>query len=311
MKQDDLDMRHLRYFLKVAQTLNFTRAAEQLGLQQPPLSLQIRQMEEAIGVRLFDRQPRGVTLTAAGEYWQTAAQQVTARLEEAIAEVRRRQLGKSGQLRLGFAGATYNHPAVPATIRAYRALRPAVELSSQQSNTPALLDDLRNGHLDAAFIRPPVTSGHQLSIHPFVTEETLLVLPSSHRAAKARKVDLTAIMDDELILFPRTFGPGLYDSIISACHTIGFSPNLGQSASQISSILPMVAAGFGVSVLPRSVASVPVPGTVCLPIAVGAPTASIVLAVRADDDSAQTANFVTCVSEASFSTEPASHIVEE
>lgn len=299
MKQDDIDLRHLRYFLKVAQESSFTRAAEQLGLQQPPLSLQIRQLEQAIGARLFDRRPRGVTLTAAGEHWQTVAREVTARLEDAIAEARRRERGQSGQLRLGFAGATYFHPAIPAAIGVYRTRCPAVTLSPEQSNTPALLEGLREGRLDVAFIRPPVAADSQLAIHAFVEESTLLVVPGGHALAGTEPVALSRVADEDMILFPRAIGPGLYDSVIAACHAAGFSPRLGLQASQIASIMPMIAAGFGISILPRSVAAMSIPGVSCLPIASAAPRAPIALAVRGDDSSALTAGFLACARESS------------
>ena len=139
MKLDDIDLRRLRYFLVVAQELHFTRAAEKIGIRQPPLSMQIRKLEETIGARLFIRHSRSVELTPAGREFQAAAIDIVARLEDAVAEARRYQAGNSGRLRLGFAGATYFHPAIPIIMRAYRTAHPDVVLSPEQAVPLSLL----------------------------------------------------------------------------------------------------------------------------------------------------------------------------
>lgn len=292
MKMDDVDLRRLRYFLAVAKELHFTRAAEKIGIRQPPLSMQIRQLEEAIGAQLFIRHSRGVELTPAGKLFQGAALDILARLEDAAAEARRHQAGNSGRLRLGFAGATYFHPAIPIIMRAYRTAHPDVVLSPEQSNTPALLAGLRDGRLDVAFIRPPAEEGDLVTLRPCLDEDMVIALPADHALGDEDPLPLAAIAGEELILFPRDIGPGLYDNVLSACHRAGFSPRLGQEASQIASIIPLVAAGFGVAVVPRSVGSIRGEGTIYRTIAGAAPHAPIALAFRNDDRSPLVAAFL-------------------
>ena len=292
MKLDDIDLRRLRYFLVVAQELHFTRAAEKIGIRQPPLSMQIRKLEETIGARLFIRHSRSVELTPAGREFQAAAIDIVARLEDAVAEARRYQAGNSGRLRLGFAGATYFHPAIPIIMRAYRTAHPDVVLSPEQSNTPALLAGLREGRLDVAFIRPPAEEGDLLTLRLCLDEDMVIALPADHALGDQDPLPLSAIAGEELILFPRDIGPGLYDSVLAACHKAGFSPRLGQEASQIASIIPLVAAGFGVAVVPRSVGSIRGEGTIYRTIADVSPRAPIALAFRTDDRSPLVADFL-------------------
>jgi len=292
MKMDDIDLRRLRYFLMVAKELHFTRAAEKIGIRQPPLSMHIRQLEDTIGARLFIRHSRSVELTPAGAAFQTAAADIVARFEDAVTEARRHQGGNSGRLRLGFAGATYFHPAIPSIMRAYRTAHPDVVLSPEQSNTPALLAGLREGRLDVAFIRPPAEEDDLLTVRPCLDEDMVIALPADHALGEQDPLPLAAIAGEELILFPRDIGPGLHDSVVSACHEAGFSPRLGQEASQIASIIPLVAAGFGVAVVPRSVGSIRSEGTIYRTIAGVAPHAPIALARRADYRSPLVAAFL-------------------
>ncbi|MEJ8311137.1 LysR family transcriptional regulator [Agrobacterium larrymoorei] len=289
---DDIDIRRLRYFLVVAEEKHFTRAPDRIGIRQPPLSMQIRQLEETIGARLLTRHARGVELTAAGRVFQETALDIVARFEDAVTQVRRHAAGQIGRLRLGFAGATYFHPCIPHIIRAYRSAYPDVVLSPEQSNTPALLAGLREGKLDVAFIRPPVLEDGSLSVRACLDEDMVIALPADHALRDHIAVPLAAIAGENLILFPRDIGPGLYDSIVSACNDAGVSPKLGQEASQIVSIIPLVAAGFGVSIVPRSVASIRNEGAVYRSIAGKSPRAPIAIATRTDDHAKLVTSFV-------------------
>jgi len=293
MVLDDIDIRRLRYFLVVADEKHFTRAADRIGIRQPPLSMQIRQLEETVGARLFTRHAKGVELTAAGRVFQDTALDIVGRFEDAVTQVRRHAAGQTGRLRLGFAGATYFHPAIPLIIRAYRSAYPDVVLSPEQSNTPALLAGLREGRLDVAFIRPPVLEDGLLSVRACLDEDMVVALPADHPLCDHDKLPLDAVAGENLILFPRDIGPGLYDSIVSACNEAGVSPKLGQEASQIVSIIPLVAAGFGVSIVPRSVASIRNEGAVYRPIAGKSPRAPIAIATRTDDHAKLVTSFVT------------------
>lgn len=287
-----MELRHLRYFVAVAEELHFTRAAERLGMKQPPLSLQIRQLETELGTRLFRRLTRGIELTETGVLLLDEARRILDQIERTKASVLSRARGESGGIHVGFAGATYFQPLVPGIIRAYRERYPAVLLSPQQSNTPQLVSELRTGEIDMAFIRPPISDSEELAILPLVEEPMLIVLPAAHSLASQGSVPVAALAQETLILFPRAIGPGLYDAIIAACQRAGFSPDLGQEAPQIPSIVYMVAAGFGVSIVPQSTDRIRAEGVRYVPIRGDGPVASISLAYRRDDHSPAVRNFV-------------------
>jgi DNA-binding transcriptional LysR family regulator len=181
---------------------------------------------------------------------------------------------------------------VPGLIQAYRERYPDVLLLPVQSNTPHLVEALRNGSVDVAFVRPPLGDGDGLTVHPLVQEPMRIVLPSKHPKARERSVSLAALAHETFILFPRAIGPGLHDSIIASCQRAGFSPILGQEAPQISSIVHLVAAGFGISIVPHSIEQIRADGIVYVPIKGEAPRAPISLAVRKDNRSAVIRNFV-------------------
>jgi DNA-binding transcriptional LysR family regulator len=287
-----MELRHLRYFVAVAEELHFTRAAERLGIKQPPLSMQIRQLERELGTSLFHRLTRGVELTEAGTLLLDEARRILAQVERAKAGVQSRARGETGCIRLGFAGATSFQPLVPGVIRAYRARYPGVDLSPEQSNTPRLLAGLHSGEIDIAFVRPPVSDGEGLAVELLVEEPMLIVLPKAHPHAGDRSLPLAALAQESLLLFPRAVGPGFHDNVIASCHRAGFSPKLGQEAPQISAIVHMVAAGFGVSIVPQSIEQIRADGVAYLRIDGEAPRAPISLAYRRDDHSVVVRNFV-------------------
>lgn len=288
-----MELRHLRYFIAVARELHFTRAAERLRIRQPPLSLQIRQLEKEMGTALFRRLTRGVELTAAGALLAGEAQQILALVEQTKIDVQRRARGETGHIHLGFAGATYlNRRIVPGVMRDFRERFPAVVMSPEQSNTPRLVAGLRSGEIDVAFVRPPVNDPEGLVIEPLVEECMTIVLPETHPRAGDAAMPLAELARETLILFPRAIGPGLYDSIIAGCRQAGFIPELGQEASQIPSSVYMVAAGFGVTIVPHSVAQIQAEGVAYLAIEGDAPLAPISLAYRRNEQSPAVRNFV-------------------
>jgi len=287
-----MDLRHIRYFVAVAEERHFTRAAERLGIRQPPLSQQIRQLERELGTPLFHRLARGVELTEAGALLLEEGRRILEQVERTTANVTSRARGDSGRLHVGFAGATYFQPQVPAIVQAYRGLYPNVLLSPEQSSTPLLVAGLLDGSVDVAFIRPPLADGAGIAVQPLVDEPMRAVLPLSHPRAEDLALPLAALAQERFILFPRAIGPGLYDSIIASCQRAGFSPLLGQEAPQIPSIVHLVAAGFGVSLVPQSIEQIRAEGIVYVPVAGEAPRAPIGVAYRKDDHRATVRNFV-------------------
>jgi DNA-binding transcriptional LysR family regulator len=190
-------------------------------------------------------------------------------------------------------GTIYFHPRVPELIQTYRERYPGVLLSPVQGNTSDLMvNAVQAGSVDVAFARLPLERSEAVTIHPLVDETMLIVLPSYHPQARKRSVSLAILAQEKLILFPRAIGPGLYDSIIASCQRAGFSPILGEEGIQISSILSLVEAGFGISIVTRSIEQIRADGIVYVPIKGEAPRAPISLAVRKDNRSAAIRNVV-------------------
>ena len=288
-----MELRHLRYFVAVAEERHFTRAARRLGIKQPPLSLQIRQLEQEVGTPLLHRLARGVELTEAGALLLEEARAILEQVERTKASVQSRARGETGRIRLGFAGATYFHPRIPKLVQAFRRRHPNVVLLPEQSNTPKLIASLHDGSIDVAFVRPPFSDSNGISVEPLVEEPMRIVLPSNHPQASLRSVSLASLAGETFILFPRAVGPGLHDSIIAACQRAGFSPILGQDAPQISSTVHLVAAGFGISIVPQSIEQIHADGVVYVGIKGEAPRAPISVAIRKDNRAATVRNFVS------------------
>jgi DNA-binding transcriptional LysR family regulator len=290
-----MDLRHLRYFVAVAEERHFTRAAKRLGIKQPPLSLQIKQLEQEFGTPLFHRLTRGVELTEPGTLLLDEARQILAQVERTKANVQNRARGETGHIRVGFAGATYFQPRVPGLVQTYRRRYPGVVLSPVQGNSPGLVDAVQNGSVDVAFVRAQPVEGHQeITIHLLVDETTRIVLPSNHPQARKRFASLATFAQETIILPPRVHAPGFYDSIIASCQGAGFSPILKHEdpLMGLSSITYLVAAGFGISIVPRSFEQIRADGIVYVSIKGDPPRSAIGLAVRNDNRSTVIRNFV-------------------
>ncbi len=287
-----MELRHIRYFLAVAEESNFTRAAAKIGIGQPPLSQQIKDLEVELDVQLFRRVPHGAELTAAGAAFLLEARAMMALAERARVSAQRAARGDSGRLRVGFTASAAFNAMVPTTIRGFGRAYPDVALTLEEANTARLLERLVSGELDAAFLRPDDETYKDLRLRKLVEEQMLLVVPSNHPLAKSRSLMLADIASDRFILFPRAVGPRLHDSITSACRAAGFEPVLGQEVPQIPSIINLVAAEAGVSVVPSSLAKIRVDGVVYIPIRGAAPTACLALAWRRDARQTTLANFL-------------------
>ncbi len=290
-----IDLRQLRYFVAVAETGHLTRAAERLGIQQPPLSQQIRALEDQLGTKLFRRLPRGMALTAAGRALLDEARAVLARLDRALEAARRAGRGEQGRIAVGFTSSAAFHPFVAAAIRAFRQAAPAVDLGLEESSTTELVDAVRAERLDAAFVRAPPDTAADVTIAPLLDEPMLLAAPAHHPLAHAADgVDLAALAAETLILYRRPTGPGLYDAIIAACRAAGFSPSIGQEAPRMLSTLSLVAAGLGLTIIPASMRRLNLEGVVYRPLT-GCPglTAPLRLAWRTAEPPGPAQRFVT------------------
>ncbi|MFD0938630.1 LysR family transcriptional regulator [Methylobacterium trifolii] len=250
-----IELRHLRYFLAVAEEGHVTRAAERLGIQQPPLSQQIRALEREVGESLFRRLPRGVELTDAGRTLLEKVRLILRDVDLAVDAARRTARGEQGRLAIGFTGSAAFHPLVSSVVRASRQASPDEALTLEEGGTSDLIETLRAGRLDAAFVRAPVDGATGLVVEPILIEDMVAALPEQHRLAGGTgRIRLADLSEEAFILYRRPSGPGLYDGIIAACRAAGFSPRVSQEAPRTVSTLSLVAAGLGVSIVPESMA---------------------------------------------------------
>lgn len=287
-----MELRHVRYFLAVAEEQNFTRAAKKVGIGQPPLSQQIRALEDELGVPLFHRLSHGAELTSAGHAFLPEARAMMRQAERAKKIAGLGAKGQVGQLRVGFTSSAVFRPIVPQIIRDFHKKHPEVELSLTESGTSDLLKLLAEEQLDTAFIRPGAQNPEGFDVHRFKDESSVVALPLAHPLAKGRTVRLSALSHEPFVIFPRKAGPSLFDEIIKSCRNCGFDPFIVHEAPQISSAPHLVSAGLGVSILPFSVATqIRVKGVVYLSIVGESPAFGLALAIRVGEKSAVVRNF--------------------
>jgi DNA-binding transcriptional LysR family regulator len=292
-----MELRHLRYFVAVAEEGHVTRAAERLGIQQPPLSQQIQALERELETQLFRRKPRGVELTPPGMALLDEARAILARADEAVAAVKRTARGEAGRIGIGFTSSASFHPFLPRAIRAFREAHPLVALVLEESGTTELVDALRARSLDIAFVRSPVGESDDLFVRPLLEEPMVAALPIGHALSGAHDpLPLAALAGETFILYRRPVGPGLHDAIIAACDRAGFSPRIGQEAPRMLSTLSLVAAGLGVTLVPASMSRLEAEGVAYRPLDPSAElTAPLNLAYRRDEISAAVRRFVGLV----------------
>jgi DNA-binding transcriptional LysR family regulator len=287
-----MELRHIRYFIAVAEEQNFTRAAARVGIGQPPLSQQIRDLEDEIGAPLFHRVPHGAELTAAGKAFLQEVRPIAAAAAKAKEAALRAYRGEAGTLSLAYTGSAAFNPVVSGMVRMFRRRWPGIALSLEELNTMRMLQDLREERLDAAFIRPGDDELEGLRLKRFADEPMLIALPAGHELARHDILPLTALAAEPFVLFPAAAGLSLYHEIVSACRKCGYEPIAGQSAPQVGSVINLVAAELGVSIVPASTAQIRVKGVTYRPIEGVAPVARLALAYRRDGHSSIVGNLL-------------------
>ena len=252
-----MELRHLRYFIAVAEELNFTRAATRLHIGQPPLSMQIRDLEEEIGVRLFERGPRRVALSTAGERFLLHARRILDGVEEAVAEARRAARGELGELRVGFTSSLPFTDLLPDALNAYRRRFPQVRLQLREMFTPEQFQALVSGELDVGFVRLQAgTPPAGIVLREVARNPLRLVVNAAHRLAGAAQVRLAELAGEDFISFPADVGTDLPGVLRALCRQAGFEPRIVQTAREATTQIGLVAAGLGVAVLPAPLESV-------------------------------------------------------
>ncbi len=251
-----MELRHLRYFVAVAEELNFTRAAERLYMAQPPLSTQIRTLEEELGVQLFERDKRRVYLTQAGRHFLDRARAILTSVQSAKDEVQSAAAGEVGKLSVGF-----------TAIRNYRASFPAVELRLQEMASMHQLDAINARELDLGVLRKPnVGIPVGVTIEEWYSAPLVAAMPQQHVLTRGKGIHIRELQDVPLIVYPRDAGIGLYWKVQELCAKAGFRPAVMHETREASTMVGLVAAGFGVAIVPNDTQCIQLEGVLYSPI---------------------------------------------
>ena len=242
-----MELRHLRYFLAVGEEQHYGRAARRLRVAQPALSRQIQDLEEEVGFKLFERLPRGVRLSAAGQLFLGDARRILQEVNEAAARAARVARGQSGTLRVGFTESASWRGVVPESFRRFREMQPDAELQLQPSPSLVQLEAIRSGRLDAGFVFNMPKTDPELDARPVAIERIELAVPTSHPVAKRKQVRLRELAGAPFVWFPRREAPALYDRLMRECFRGGLkSPRIVQEGQDEATILSLVATGLGI-----------------------------------------------------------------
>jgi DNA-binding transcriptional LysR family regulator len=286
-----MELRHLRYFVAVAETLHFGRAAMRLGMAQPPLSQQIKALERDVGVLLFWRTKRRVALTAAGAALLVEARKILDQAELAVLAARRAERGESGQLIVGFVNSAV-YGFFPSVLRQMRTRFPDVSLSLQDLTSEEQVEAMKANRLDVGLIRPPVSSAESLRMEVVWREPFVVALPRSHRLARQNRIAIEALAEESFLQVPRNLGPGFYDQFIHLCAAAGFAPKVVQEAHATQTIVSLIAGGMGIAVLPASMRNLRRAGVVYRSFKPPSPTTDLAVMWRADDRSPALRSFL-------------------
>jgi DNA-binding transcriptional LysR family regulator len=278
-----MELRHLRYFVVVAEELHFGRAAERLGLTQPALSKQIRCLEQELDFPLFHRTKRWVKLTRAGHVFLEQSRQLLEQADYASQLARRTARGELGQLAIAFKTSAL-HSFLPDVVQAFRERHQDVDLSMNELCTEAQVEALHKGQLDLGFLHPPIRQ-KSLTLKPMLKEAFVVVLPKQHPLLLYDLIPVKVLAQESFIIPPRGEEPVLYDQFFELCQRIGFQPTVVQETCHYQTRIGLVAAGMGVTFVPESVQHFTPPGAVCRAIEGPNLTLELVAAWRKDSTS--------------------------
>jgi DNA-binding transcriptional LysR family regulator len=259
-----MELRHLRYFSVLADELHFGRAAQRLAISQPPLSVAIRQLEDSVGARLFERNSKAVRLTPAGQALRASARRLLRQAEEAALEARDVAAGSAGSLRIGFVGAML-YRGLPQALRAFQAQHPAVRISLAELNSAEQITELLHDRLDLGFMHtarlPAELASRLLLDEPFVA-----CVPAGHALARKRVVPPAALRQQPFVLFARASSPDYHERILAICAQAGFLPEVRHEVRHWLAVVSMVAQGLGVGLVPQAMQRCALPGAAFRPL---------------------------------------------
>jgi DNA-binding transcriptional LysR family regulator len=286
-----VELKHLTSFVLVAEHLSFVRAAKQLHLSQPALTLQIKNLEEELGVQLFWRNRRSVRLTDAGEVFVVEAKATLARAQQAAERAQKAARGEIGRLGIGFVSSAALE-VVPRIVVEFRKRNPGVTLDLMNLRTVSQVEGLLGKTIDVGFLRLPLaSSGLKLTV--VHREEFVVILPKGHRLARDKQLRLARLREEAFVAYGRQWAPGFFDAIVQMCVKEGFSPNIVQETGEMYTAIALVAAGVGVAILPKSVVLAQSKNIVMKKLPALVERSEIAIATRADDPSPLVRAFVT------------------
>ncbi|SQF94438.1 LysR family transcriptional regulator [Paucimonas lemoignei] len=293
-----MELRHLRYFIAVAEELHFGRAARVLGISQPPLSQQIQALEQELGARLFERTNRRVALSEAGRLFLDEARLVLAQVDRASDVARRAQLGELGELKIGFTTSAPFTSSIPQAIFAFRQSYPAVHLALQEMNSMAVAAGLEDESIQVGIMRP-LALPDSLVVVELLREPLVAIINADHPLAQGSEqgLHLAELAGEPFVFFPRTYGSGLYAQFMELARAAGFSPMITQEAGEVMTIIGLVAAGLGVTVLPASYRRMRIDGVVYRNLLDPDATSAVWLVQRKDQQSPMAKAFVELVTQ--------------
>jgi DNA-binding transcriptional LysR family regulator len=289
-----MEMRQLRYFIAVAEELHFGRAAERVNICQPPLSQQIKNLEEELGTQLFHRKNKRISLTEAGTAFLEDAKEILRRVDTAVEKVRGIGRGVVGQISLGLVLPAMD-TFVPDAIRAFRSHYPMVEIQLSEMGTLAQVAALRANSIHMGIMRLFQHDATGFIVEKIVEEPYVLAIPSGHRLASLDAVPLGALDGEPLIFFPRRSHPALHDKIVACFSAAGSTPVIAQEATTKFTSIALVAAGLGVALVPASAQKQSRPGVAYRPIAGDIPTVELSLVWRAETETAALRNLIDTI----------------
>ncbi|MEV1112396.1 LysR substrate-binding domain-containing protein [Micromonospora sp. NPDC049751] len=287
----DPELRHLRYFVAVAEELHFGRAAVRLRMAQPPLSQQIRQLEAMIGTPLFVRTSRSVALTPAGEAYLVRCRRVLAAVSDDLHEASRIGRGEQGRFDIGFVSSAIQL-GLAGPIRRFRERHPAVHLRLHEAYTAQIVDRLLSGEVDLGVVRDADDHDDLVGV-TFATESFVAVLPADHPHARSRAINAAVLRDDPFVFIPRMAGERAYQRNLRPCLEAGYTPSIVQDAGNWTTVVHLVAAGLGVTIAPASITAVTPPPVAVLPLTGTGATTEVRILRRRDDERVTATGFGT------------------
>lgn len=257
-----IELRQLRYFVALAEEMHFGRAAARLHMTQPPLSQSIRALEGELGTALFERTSRSVKPTAAGRALLPEAQRLLQQAHSLPELACRAAAGETGRLAVAFVSSA-DYSVLPDSLRSFRQRYPQVQIELREATTNVQLEELANGRIDLGLLIPPLPDRlkEDLEYQPLLSEPLVLAAPAGMKGLPAKgKVALSAVSGMPLIVFPRYIAPAFHDAILSCFRNAGMTPQIGQEAIQMQTIVALVSAGMGIALVPQSVSNLKRPG---------------------------------------------------